>query len=115
MDTIQGSIYTIVVGDANGCTDTSSVFIYGGTSLKVQNNMSSADIKIYPNPVTSVLHIDAPAKVLVSVVSTDGKVLIERKEAISLNVGQLSDGMYIIMVFDENNTLLKTEKFVKMQ
>jgi len=34
---------------------------------------------------------------------------------VSINVGQLSDGMYMIMVYDENNTLLKAEKFVKMQ
>ncbi len=109
-----GSMYTVIVSDGNGCTDTSAVFVYGVVN-KVPTYMAAGDVRIYPNPATSVLHIDAPARVLVSVLGTDGKVLIERKEAISINVSQLTDGMYIIMVYDENNTLVKTEKFVKMQ
>lgn len=110
-----GTSYRVVVSDANGCTDTSAIWIYGGGTTRINTGIAAGDIKIYPNPVSSVLHIDAPAKVMVSVVTADGKVLVDRKEAVSLNVEQLAGGMYIIMVYDENNTLLKTEKFVKMQ
>ncbi len=110
-----GSIMSVVVTDVNGCTDTSDIFIVVPLPISVNDVIASKDIKIYPNPTTSVLHIDAPARVFVSVMSADGKVLIERKEAISLNVGQLADGMYMISIYDENNNLVKTEKFVKIQ
>ncbi len=110
-----GSVYTVVVTDINGCSDTSAAWIVGGAVLGVQPPAVKADIKIYPNPVSSILYIEAPVKVMVSVVSTDGRTLIDRKEAVSLNVGQLADGMYMIMVYDENNNLLKTDKFMKVQ
>ena len=110
-----GSIYTVVVGDVNGCSDSSGIFVVPGTPASVNNVISAASIRIYPNPVSSILYIDAPGKTFVSVISADGKVLIDRDEAISLNVSGLADGVYLIMVYDTNNILVKTDKFVKMQ
>ncbi len=111
-----GSIYTVVVSDINGCTDTSAVWIVGGsTVLNVNPVINGSDIKVYPNPASSILHIDAPVKVFVSVLTTDGRLFIDHSEAVSVNVGQLADGMYMIMVYDEHNNLLKAEKFMKVQ
>ncbi len=107
-------VYSVVVSDGNGCHDTASFTI--GVPTGVSTQQVAKNIRIYPNPATSILYIDAPGKVFVSVLSPDGKVMIERKEAVSLNVSQLADGMYMmIMIYDENNTLLRTDKFVKMQ
>ncbi len=110
---IAGDTFTVVVTTVGGCSDTSAPFVFPGVN-KVQV-VTIGEVKIYPNPATSILHIDAPVRVFVTIASPDGKILIDRKEAVSINVGQLSDGMYMIMVYDENNTLLKAEKFVKMQ
>jgi hypothetical protein len=110
---VAGDTFTVVVTTLSGCSDTSAPFIFPGVN-KVQV-VTLGEVKIYPNPATSILHIDAPVRVFVSIASPDGKTLIDHKEAVSINVGQLSDGMYMIMVYDENNTLLKAEKFVKMQ
>ena len=110
---IAGDTFTVVVTTLNGCSDTSAPFIFPGVNKVQEVNLRK--VKIYPNPATSILHIDAPVRVFVSIATPDGKTLIDHKEAVSINVGQLSDGMYMIMVYDENNTLLKAEKFVKMQ
>ncbi|MCD6013546.1 MAG: C-terminal target protein [Flavipsychrobacter sp.] len=110
-----GSIFTVVVTDINGCTDTSDAYIIVPLPISVKSVIADNDIRIYPNPATSVLHIDAPAPVYVSVFTADGRVLIDRKEAVSINVSQLADGMYMIKVYDENNNLLKTDKFIKVQ
>jgi len=110
----NGDVFIVVVSDGNGCTDTSAAYIVPG-NVKVVDQHMSADVKIYPNPVSSILHIDAPVKVFVSVSSLDGKVLMERREAISLNVNDLAPGMYMITVYDENDVLLKTDRFVKVQ
>ncbi len=111
---IPGSVYTVVVWDINNCSDTSASFIVPG-NVGVKNVYTGNEVRVYPNPVSNVLHIDAPFKVFVSILTPDGKELIERKEAVSVNVGQLPDGMYMIMVYDENDILVKTDKFVKME
>jgi len=108
--------YTVLVSDTNGCYDTSLPFIIlVDTNVYVNPITSGKDVRIYPNPATSVLNIDAPVKVWVTIATLEGKIIIDRKEAISVNVSDLADGMYMIMVYDENNNLMKTEKFVKMQ
>ena len=109
---LGNGVYKVVVSDANGCHDTAT-FTLGTVGIVTQH--VAKEVRIYPNPTTSILYIDAPGKVFVSVLSPDGKVLIERKEAISINVSQLADGLYMIIIYDENNTLLKTDRFVKMQ
>ena len=103
--------YTVIVTDVNGCSDTSAGF----PALSVNMINPVQDIKVYPNPVTSILHIDAPLKVNVSVLSIDGKLLISKKDAVNVDVHDLSNGMYIIMIYDEENIFLKTTKFAKTE
>ena len=81
----------------------------------ITNVSNTADINIFPNPGTSIIHIDAPLAVNVSVMSTDGKIVFEQKNTNEINVGMLPSGMYIIKIYDENNTLLKTKKFTKVE
>jgi len=114
LDETAGGIYTVVVTDANGCSDTSSGYaIAGGTGI---NGISAGQsIKVYPNPASSVVHIDAAAQVNVSVLSIDGKVLIEQKDATDVDVSSLADGLYMIMIYDQSGLLLKTAKFAKAE
>lgn len=112
----SGGDYTVIVTDGNGCSDTSAVYTYIAPGVNgVRTVVNASDIKIYPNPASSVIYIDAPGKVFITVMSADGKMLMAQKEAVSINVGQLADGVYMIMVYDENNMLLKADKFVKIQ
>jgi hypothetical protein len=114
----DSTYYTVTVTDVNGCARTSDTFwvLLADTSLAVHPVVTPAyDIRIYPNPASSIIHIDAPVKVFVSVLNIDGSILIDHQEAISLNVGGLNNGNYILMIYDENNHLLKTEKLVKLQ
>ncbi len=107
-------VYHVVVTDVNGCTDTSgqySVVVVSGVNTIV----NPADVKIYPNPASSVLHIDAPVKVSVSILSVDGKVLMEQKDASDINISPLANGMYMVMIYDENKLLIKTTKFAKVE
>ncbi len=114
--TMVGS-YTVVVSDANGCFDTSAAFVYptDTATTHVSTITSATDINIFPNPGSSMIHIDAPVNVNVSVMSTDGKIVLDQKNVTDINVGTLPDGMYIIRVYDEKNTLLKNQKFTKIE
>jgi len=118
--TITGAgTYKVVVTDYNGCSDTSGGYIVtgggGGGTNGVNAVTNPQDIKVYPNPATSMLYIDAPVNVNVSVVGIDGKILISKKDVTSIDISALSDGLYMIMVYDENNLLLRATKFAKVQ
>ena len=61
----------VVVINAGGCSDTTSDTLTGTTGIPTQQ--LAKNIKIYPNPTTSVLYIDAPGKVSVSIMSIDDR------------------------------------------
>ena len=112
--------YTVEVMDINGCSVTSPVGYSitnhgsgGGGTTGVGNTAGNTDIRIYPNPATSILTVDAPEKVNVSLLGVDGKLLIQQADAHNIDISQLANGMYMIMVYDENNLLLTSSKFVK--
>jgi hypothetical protein len=72
-------------------------------------------VKVYPNPATSVINIDAGTVVNVSIMAADGKMMIRKERAKMVDVSELPGGMYMIMVYDERNMLLKADKFVKVE
>jgi hypothetical protein len=81
----------------------------------VNEQVVSGDINLYPNPATSVLHVDAKVAVNLAIVSPDGKVVLEQKNSNDIDVTTLANGVYMIMIYDENNNLLKAAKFVKSE
>ena len=104
--------YTVVVTDVNGCTDTSDVYTVLPTGITTTG--ADMNITVYPNPASSVLHIDAPVKVSVTVVAIDGRVVIANQASNNINVTELANGVYMLLVYDEHKTLLKTNRFSKM-
>ena len=116
--TTPGS-YTVMVTSGSGCVVMSAPFVVsgggGGGGSTAVVNVTAADIKLYPNPATSVIHIDAPVKVDVSVFSPEGQLLIRSEDATDIDVSNLANGMYMVLVYDRQNNLLRTDKFIKMQ
>jgi hypothetical protein len=53
-------------------------------------------------------------KVNVSVLSPDGKVIMQQDDATTIDVSNLANGMYMIMIYSQDNALLKTDKFMKV-
>jgi len=107
-----GGNYTVVVGDVTGCTDTSEVYNIASTGFNTVT--TSVGVKVYPNPTSSMLYIDAPANVSMSIMTPDGRMVMEHITATSINVSGLANGVYMIRVYDENNVLLKAERFSKI-
>jgi hypothetical protein len=108
-----------VVTDINGCSDTSAVYIVnttgGGGSTSVNNVSVSSNIKIYPNPATSTLTIDADVAVNVTILGIDGRMIMHQDNAHTLDISDLPNGMYMVMIYDQNNVLLSTAKFAKSE
>ncbi len=103
--------YTVVVTDENGCSDSSLAF----STVDVNMLATNSKIGIYPNPATSVLHIDAAQRVDVSVMSIDGKVLITQKNAVNVNISGLANGLYMIVIYDEDGKQLHNARFAKTE
>jgi len=107
----QPGQYTVVVTDANGCSTASQPYPYnvGVANVAVTASM----IKVYPNPASAKVYIDAPVDVNVSLQSLDGKLIVQQKHAREIDLSGLADGIYMIRISDTDGQLIRVDKLVK--
>lgn len=87
--------------------------------VKIQNlenlavtDLSKNEIKIYPNPVKDLLKIASKENIeSVEIFDINGKQVLKTQFGTSLDVKNLTSGLYIIKIKTQNETL--TEKFIK--
>jgi hypothetical protein len=103
--------YMVVVTDITGCTDTSNTVTIGTTGIT--NPATQTIVSVYPNPATSVLHIDAPVTVHAVVLAADGRVAL-KANGNDVNVSDLAKGVYLIQIYNEQNVLLGTARFSRI-
>jgi hypothetical protein len=108
----QNGSYTVSVTDTNGCTGMSDVYVVTGVNVK-QVHVNAADISIYPNPATAVVHINAPVPVGIVISSIEGKEVLAQDDAQIVDISKLPNGIYMLKVFDADKNLLKTERLIK--
>ncbi len=104
--------YIVTVTDSNGCTGISASFTVSDVSVPSVTALGNA-MKLYPNPAADMIYIDAPVKVNVTIAGTDGRKVMHTDNAKSMNINGLANGLYLIMIYDANNNLVKTDKLVK--
>ncbi len=108
--TLNGA-YSVVVADTNGCVNISSIKFVG--TLGIGNSPIASQIKVYPNPTSGIVHVDAPADVNLVVRDITGKAVMQADHATELNIERLSDGMYLLYISNAKGQLIKTEKITK--
>ena len=110
--------YKVQVTDTFGCQSYSDVYVFNGETggsggtTGVQNTYKG-DIKIYPNPAQTMVHIDAAIQVRAVITSVDGRTVLNIDAARDINISSLADGIYMIMLYDTNGQMVKAEKLVK--
>ncbi len=109
---LQNGSYTVSVTDTNGCPGMSSPYLIHTLGI-THVSTSADDIRIYPNPASSIVYFEAQGIINVSVSDLQGKILLQKDNAKSIDISELANGVYMIRVYDETNTILKTEKLVK--
>lgn len=98
-------LYSVIVTDANGCSDTSAavVFIIGAVG---ENTLPG--ISIYPNPSSSDVYFATPASMgsfNVKIVSTTGQLVMDKMvENKQLNIARLPSGLYTVLVTYQGKT-----------
>ncbi len=109
---LSSGSYTVKVTDTFGCQSISLAYVLHSTA-SVPVNITGADVKIFPNPAQNVVHIQAPVTVRAVISSVDGRTLIDQPAATDIDISNLADGMYMIMIYDASGQMLKTGKVVK--
>ena len=99
----------IASGGDFGGSETSSFRIEGNLSM---NDPDEANIRVYPNPTSSVLNIEVPqsSQYQYSVFTMNGKQVLDgvfNSNKTHVNTNSLSSGVYIIRITNGNNSISK--------
>lgn len=105
--------YYVKVLDSSGCTGTSNIVTFNNTMLGVNNDLGANSFRIYPNPASNTIFIDAPAKVNVVITDLAGRKEMEAKGVNKLDITKLTAGFYVINIYDEKGVKLGQQKLVK--
>ncbi|SKA32793.1 Por secretion system C-terminal sorting domain-containing protein [Chitinophaga eiseniae] len=100
-------VYSVSVGNAEGCATVSAPININGTGIAAL--FASYGISIFPNPVTDKLYIQTPTKVVIDICSVVGKRLLRRTLQQGLNVlglDGLSSGIYLLTLTDNKGSRL---------
>jgi hypothetical protein len=105
--------YRVVVTNENGCSDTSDVYPVTNYTGIEGAPVPASQIRVYPNPATNRVNIDAPVPVTISLSCIDGKMILEPEPTKTVSLKALSQGIYFLHIYDDNQRLIKVEKVVK--
>ena len=109
---LHNGSYTVFVTDSNGCTALSANYVI--SNLAVQNINAPANVRIYPNPATSIIYIETVRAISVTILSMDGRVAISAGNSKQINISSLASGIYMVVVRStEDGSIMKTEKMIK--
>jgi hypothetical protein len=111
---VQGGAYTVAVkaDTVNNCPGFSQAYIY--TAVGVNTNAAAQQIRLYPNPASDMVKIDAPIAVNVIVTTMEGKVVYTGMDVKQLSTANWADGIYQVIIRDSSGGYLKTEKLTKV-
>ena len=109
---VEAGVYSVLVTDINGRTVPSldmGIDMSSADSLRTLNNA----IRIEPDPATSIVHILSPIPLNIAVTNETGKVVYEKNDTQEFDMNNLPDGIYSIMVFDNNCLKMKSRRILK--
>jgi hypothetical protein len=103
--------YKVRVEDANGCIGYSDLeFVQ---NVGITPTATSMAIRVYPNPTTGLLMIDAPVKVKLALHDVTGKVVARAADVKQMDITGVANGMYLLYISDMNGNTLRIDKVTK--
>ncbi|HRG01377.1 MAG TPA: T9SS type A sorting domain-containing protein [Bacteroidia bacterium] len=101
------TIYTVSASNTLGCISTKTIALGVSICTGIEGFQSISDIKVYPNPATSILNADLPFKsTSIKLYDITGKQIIETT-AFPINTSWLENGIYFIEIQSENEMIKK--------
>ena len=121
-NTPEGGTLVLDADYNEGLVIDKAVTINGGGhsigNLKVENegDLTLSSSRIYPNPTTGNVTIEANNMKHITVISTLGQVLYDANisgDTYTMNLGQYQAGLYMVRIFTENGVSVKRVTVVK--
>lgn len=103
--------YNVHVKDSFGCENDAANYII--TNLAVNSVSMEGQIKVGPNPASTILNIEAPVSLRAVISSVDGRIVKDEKNVKSVDISNLVDGIYMVSLFDESGSRVAIRKFIK--
>lgn len=107
--TLNGN-YRVKVYDTNGCSNLSDG--YAVNTLDVDDVNQTEEVSIFPNPANDMVYINSKQDVQIIIATIDGKSIINSREK-QINITTLSNGIYLVHIYDNKGNKLKTDKLTK--
>ncbi len=110
-------VFELTISSSNGVSDTAGAYKITVQSVgETASNLSN--IRIYPNPARNTLYVSIPADneadLYISLLDLTGKEVIRRdhdfssqNNLVTLNLNNLTPGMYFLKVYDGHNSFTK--------
>ncbi len=106
------------ISEANGYTtsgfwikESSSAYNVDCNSTLSSNDLSNDHLKIYPNPTKNILNWNGVRNL--EIYNTAGQKVMTEKKISSANLSNLSNGIYIVILSDENGKETQRSKIIK--
>lgn len=106
-----------VISPSNVVTHT---MITGGKvdpdTLNVEEQHTTPDLRLYPNPTYGLIHIESNSIIKTAVVyDLSGRIVkeINSNTIKEINISKFSNGVYVLQLYDVNDSIIGTNKIVK--
>ncbi|GIV27660.1 MAG: hypothetical protein KatS3mg027_1474 [Bacteroidia bacterium] len=120
MNFLYNGTYTVSVKDQAGCTKNYTLSIGCVTGIE---EYFLGNTKIYPNPTSQFLYLESDMvknlnELNITILNSLGQKMLPRSyytlnNKILIDVSDIADGVYILLLMDKENTVLKNIKFIK--
>ncbi len=108
----ESGFYAVEITDSVCWTVLSDCFYKAHNIGAIDAIENKTKISFYPNPSSTQIHIDYDAPLLVEIISPTG-VVLARHYKNEISITNLSNGLYLIRIYDQDNQLLDQSTFVK--
>jgi plastocyanin len=103
--------YLVTIYDANGCI-TSSTFIVNSTIGISNLNAVKDEIKLYPNPATSIINVETGNLIAdkIEIINLIGQIIYtetDLKNKFTINAIDFDSGVYFIKITKDNESIIK--------
>jgi hypothetical protein len=106
----QNGGYTVRVTDVNGCSNYAPVYFFNNVGLP--QALTPEMISVFPNPAHDQVSITAPVKVNVLLRDVAGRAIRNVINASQVDLRELPEGVYQLVITDQQGHYLKTEKLL---
>lgn len=99
-------MYKVCVVGTNNCEGCSTPISAMDNELSIdQSSVANGEIRIFPNPTTSIVNIESPVLLNVEVKDVAGRSVMSVTDAKQVDLSKLADGVYMFILRDKEQTV----------